>query len=362
MRVGLGILALGALIALLYYGRIFFITVIIASMIAFLLDPVVLLFMRLRFPRGLASFTVCSIGLLFLYFAGLGLYTESLSMLSDLPAYGERINELVDNAAARVDRFEANIYKTLLPKRFQDLTPPPQQLQPPVTTRGKRNSKQATPEPAPGPPAIQEVRVRPEPTSMVTYISNYLSSFYNVVLMASFVPFLVYFLLSWRDHLRLRFLYLFEGDDRYSAEHAWAGVGDMVRAYVIGNFMLGLVLTLASAILFASVKLPYWLVVAPLSGFLSLVPYIGMPLALAAPTDRSFAGETGNHGLRFHRRQRRAAAPVRAEPVVSEIRRSAGPPEPAGGHGRADVLGNAVGWYRPAARHPDHRRHKGRLR
>ena len=283
MRVGLGILALGALIALLYYGRIFFITVIIASMIAFLLDPVVLLFMRLRFPRGLASFTVCSIGLLFLYFAGLGLYTESLSMLSDLPAYGERINELVDNAAARVDRFEANIYKTLLPKRFQDLTPPPQQLQPPVTTRGKRNSKQATPEPAPGPPAIQEVRVRPEPTSMVTYISNYLSSFYNVVLMASFVPFLVYFLLSWRDHLRLRFLYLFEGDDRYSAEHAWAGVGDMVRAYVIGNFMLGLVLSLASAILFASVKLPYWLVVAPLSGFLSLVPYIGMPLALLPP-------------------------------------------------------------------------------
>lgn len=124
MRACLGILALGALIALLYYGRMFFITVIIASMIAFLLDPVVLLFMRLRFPRGLASFTVCSMGLVFLYFAGLGLYTESLVMFGDLPAYGERINELVDNAAARVDRFEQNTYKTLVPKRFQDLTPP----------------------------------------------------------------------------------------------------------------------------------------------------------------------------------------------------------------------------------------------
>jgi predicted PurR-regulated permease PerM len=47
--------------------------------------------------------------------------------------------------------------------------------------------------------------------------------------------------------------------------------------------MLGLLLSVASAILFASVKLPYWLVVAPLSGFLSLVPYIGLPLALVPP-------------------------------------------------------------------------------
>jgi predicted PurR-regulated permease PerM len=269
------------MIGLLYFGRVFFITVIIASMIAFLLDPVVLLFMRMRFPRGLASFTVCSIGLLFLYFAGLGLYTESLVMLGDLPAYGERINELVDNGAARVDRFEENIYKILVPKRFQDLNPPPPELQTPASVRGKR--KPAAPAQPAQPPPIQEVRVRPEPTSMVSYISNYLSSFYNVLLMASFIPFLVYFLLSWRDHLRSRFLYLFEGDGRDAAEHAWARVGEMVRAYVIGNFMLGLLLSVASAILFASVKLPYWLVVAPLSGFLSLVPYIGLPLALVPP-------------------------------------------------------------------------------
>ena len=57
----------------------------------------------------------------------------------------------------------------------------------------------------------------------------------------------------------------------------------MVRAYVIGNFLLGLVLSVASALLFAAVKLPYWLVVAPVSGFLSLVPYIGLPLAMIPP-------------------------------------------------------------------------------
>jgi predicted PurR-regulated permease PerM len=82
----LGVLAFAAAVTLFYFGRIFFITVIIASIIAFLLDPVVLLFMRLRLPRGVASFLVCSIALMGLYLAGLGLYTQSLAMVGDLPA------------------------------------------------------------------------------------------------------------------------------------------------------------------------------------------------------------------------------------------------------------------------------------
>lgn len=269
---------------MLYYGRVFFITVIIASMIAFLLDPVVVLFMRIRLPRGVASFAVCSIGLMFLYLAGLGLYTESVVIAGELPAYGERINEIVDDLAARVDRLEQNVYKTLVPKRFQDQAPAPVEQPIASIARGKRSRTAPQQVPAPQqPPPVQEVRVRPEPASFVTNISAYLRSFYNVVLMASFVPFLVYFLLSWRDHLRARFLYLFEGEDRDAAEHAWGGIGEMVRAYVIGNFLLGVVLSIASAILFASVKLPYWIVAAPLSGFLSLVPYVGLPLAMIPP-------------------------------------------------------------------------------
>jgi len=280
----MGILALVAAIAMLYYGRVFFITIIVASMIAFLLDPIVLMFMKLRLPRGVASFAVCSIGLMFLYFAGLGLYTESMSIVSDLPAYSDRINELVDSAVARFERFEAGIYRTLVPKRFQDQAPVPAETLAAAGAHGKRRattpSTQPTPQP---PPVVQEVRVHQEPATLVSSVSNYLSAFYDVVLMASFVPFLVYFLLSWRDHLRSRFLLLFQGDQRHAAEHAWAGVGEMVRAYVIGNFLLGLLLSLASAILFASVKLPYWLVVAPMSGFLSLVPYVGLPMAMLPP-------------------------------------------------------------------------------
>jgi len=285
---GVGILALGVVVTLLYYGRVFIVTVIIAAIIAFLLDPAVLFFMKLRMPRGLASFVVCSLGLMFLYLAGLGVYTEGLAMLNDLPAYGERINEIVDGASVRMDNMEKSLSRTLMPKRFQEET---QQAEREAAARGNNNKKRK-PEPPPT-PAIQEVRVRPEPTPLVNYIYVYLTSFYNVLLMASFVPFLVYFQLSWGDHIRTRVLYLFDGADRHVAGRALASVAEMVRAYVVGNFLLGVLLSVASSILFASVKLPYWLVAGPLSGFLSLIPYIGLPLALTPPLVAALPMHTG---------------------------------------------------------------------
>jgi predicted PurR-regulated permease PerM len=287
LQIGVGILAAGAAVALLYYGRVFFITVIIAAIIAFLLEPLVEVFMKLRLPRGLASFVACTIALVALYLVGLGLYTEGTQMVADLPAYGARINQLVEDGAARIDRFEQRIYRTLIPRRFQDGGVEPQEQAPPpppAPVRNNRSRRGAQPQaPAQEAPTIQEVRVRPEPTPLVNYLYGYVRSFYSVLLMASFVPFLVYFILSWRDQLRSRLLAVLEGETRYTVAKAMTGVAEMVRAYVIGNFLLGVLLSVASALLFAAVRLPYWIVVAPLSGFLSLVPYIGLPMAILPP-------------------------------------------------------------------------------
>ena len=283
-RLAVNVLATAAAVGLLYFGRVLIVTVIIAAIIMFLLEPMVRLFMRLRMPRGLASFGVCSIALMFLYLAGLGVYTESVKMADDLPAYAARISELVDSAATRLERVESGIYRAVVPKRLQDKAAagarPGGDPNAGIATRGKR--KKAEPEPPPI-PSVQEVRVRPEQTPLVTYAYEYFSGFYNVLLMASFVPFLVYFWLAWGEHLRTRLLSTLEGESRYTAERTLDGVASIVRAYVVGNFLLGIFLSVASAILFASVQLPYVLVIGPLSGFLSLVPYIGLPLALVPP-------------------------------------------------------------------------------
>ncbi|MFM2124653.1 MAG: hypothetical protein RL328_1104 [Acidobacteriota bacterium] len=278
-RVAFGALAAGASLALLYYGRLFFITVIVAFIIAFLLEPVVKLFMRIRVPRGLASFLACALWLTMLYLAGVGAFLQIQAFLEDAPLYGERLNQIVEGAATRMESFENNVYKNLVPRRFQDRVPAAVPVTPPPS-RGKRPPAV---ELQPGPPPVQDVRIQQEPTAVLRIAYEYLQSVYDVLLMASFVPFLVYFILSWGDHLRSRLLVTLEGEPRYTMMKALDGVGDMVRAYVVGNFLLGLLLAVASSILFASVGLPYWPLVGPLSGFLSLVPYIGLPLGLIPP-------------------------------------------------------------------------------
>ncbi len=248
-------------------------------MIAFILDPFVAFVMRARIPRGVASFVVCAIALSFFYLMGLGAYTEIATLSAELPAYSVRANELVDSVADRVDKMEQNAYKLLIPKRLQERDRIAQ-VQAQQNETKKRRSK--VPEPV-APPVIQEVRIKQDRTSLVNYVYSYVSSYYNVLLMTSFVPFLVYFMLSWRDHVRRSFLTLFEGADRVIAGKSWQSIADMARAYVFGNFLLGILLSVASCIAFWSWHLPYWMLVGTLSAFLSLVPYVGLPLAAIPP-------------------------------------------------------------------------------
>jgi predicted PurR-regulated permease PerM len=132
-------------------------------------------------------------------------------------------------------------------------------------------------------PPIPEVRIRQEPRPIINYVYEYVSSVYDVLLMSSFVPFLVYFMLSWKDHIRRSYLQLFEGQGRHAAGRSWEGIADMGRAYVLGNFVLGIFLSAVSSVFFWAVKLPYFALVGPLSGFLSLIPYVGLPLAMVPP-------------------------------------------------------------------------------
>jgi predicted PurR-regulated permease PerM len=275
-QTSLTVLAFAASIALLYFGRVFFITVVIAVIIAFLLDPVVTAFVKMRLPRAVASFIVCTIALLALYLLGFGLFTEFSGFVQALPVYSQRMNDMVDNVATQMDQIEKKTYQMVIPKRFQDQPSP---ANPPDAGRRRKSTKQDLPPQA----VIPEVRIHAEPTPLLTYLYGYLKSFYDVVLMASFVPFLVYFMLSWRDHMRRSFLYLFPGTGRQIVGKSWEGVADMVRAYMIGNFVLGVMLAALSCSFFFAIKLPYWPLIGMLSGFLSLVPYVGLPLAIIPP-------------------------------------------------------------------------------
>jgi len=273
----IAMLATAAAVALLYFGRIFWITIIISLILALLLEPLVVLGLRMRIPRPVASALACLLAVVAIGLLAFGGYVQLMGLRDDLPLYGQRVNEMVDAVSARVEGVESKIVETVIPKRLRDADQPvaaPQQQQP----VRRRQKAQAAPAPSP-----VEVRIRPEQKSILIYLYGYLRSIYDVLLMASFVPFLVYFMLSWRDHMRRSFLNLLDSQDRHIAGRTWRGITHVARAYVIGNFMLGVLLSVVSCIAFFLMGLPYWLIAGILSGFLSLLPYVGLPLALLPP-------------------------------------------------------------------------------
>ncbi len=276
-HVSLPIVALGVIVAILYFGRVFLITAMTAVTIAFILEPFVTVLMRLRLPRSVASFVVCSLALLFLYVIAMGAYSQLTGLYGELPKYGQRIADIVDGIQQKIQGLESDTYRMLVPTRQRMEEEERQRL----AAKSKSRSKATPPTPAATTPAPAQ---SPAPGSAISdYIEAHLNSFYQILLMASFIPFLVYFMLSWRDHINRSFLQLFQGEARGVAARSLEGIAEMVRAFVVGNFLLGFLLAIVSSAMFYAMQLPYPFLVGPLSGLLSLVPYVGLPLAMMPP-------------------------------------------------------------------------------
>jgi predicted PurR-regulated permease PerM len=296
----LPIIAFGVLIAILYFGRVVFITTIISVILALILEPFVAGLVRLHLPRPLATLMVGVFAGLGMYFGGLSAYHQLSGLAGDVPAFKENLSGFITGVTDRIANVEGTATRLLTPARKEQPVPaaPPQ-----PTPRTRKSRKEPLPPqiglviPGPvavpgavAPPAIPEVRIHEDRNVITDYIYARLGTLYEFLLMASFVPFLVYFMLSWRDHIQRSFLRFFEGRDRVAAARSLDGVAGMARAFVVGNFVIGVLLAAVSWAAFAALHLPYPFIIGLLSGFLSLVPYIGMAVAFVPPILAALAG------------------------------------------------------------------------
>jgi predicted PurR-regulated permease PerM len=293
-------IAAGVLIAILYWARVVFITTIISVIIALILEPFVGLLVGIRIPRSLATLMVGAIAALALYFAGFAAYQQLSGLASDVPAFKENLTGFITGITDRIQNLEDATSRLLIPAKKAAPLPAP-----PVSSRAKRNRKEQMPPqitgPIPGPvavpgamvaPPIPEVRIHEDRNIITDYIYARLGTVYEFLLMTSFVPLLVYFMLSWRDHVYKSFLRFFEGADKVAAARSLEGVAEMARAFAVGNFLIGVFLSAVSWSTFAFLHIPYPFLVGIISGFLSLVPYVGMPLALIPPIAAALASGT----------------------------------------------------------------------
>ncbi len=236
------LIGVGAILGVCYYAEIVLAVLLVAVLLSFILAPIVDGLARVRVPRPLGA----AIAILLLLGAIVGTvyasYNQAASLVEDLPKYTTKVRD----EAMRFRR-KAESLEVLNPEHEKGV-----------------------------------VSVRPA-TDWTDVLTRGVGSVSQVFFAASFVPFLVYFMLTWQEHVRSATVMLFPMHNRHTAYVTLGLISAMIRSFMVGNFLIGLFMGALSAVIFWFLHLPFFYVVGFISGFVSLVPYMGVVLAMVPP-------------------------------------------------------------------------------
>jgi predicted PurR-regulated permease PerM len=242
------IIAGGIVIAFCYWASSVLVTLLVAVLMAYFLDPVVSGLESLRVPRALGSLFVVIVTLALLTVMTWSLIERVDQFGQDWPKYRAPLRSAVGAVQKRLEFFEA---------RVSELEP------------AKRTGERIV-EVAESHPVRNAVFAR-------------LGSLYSFVLAATFVPFLVFFMLAAKRQVWHATMQLFPATERTEVKQTLADVTRVLRSYVIGTALVALMLVMATWVFFWSIGIDFPFLTALVSGLLNMVPYLGVVLALIPP-------------------------------------------------------------------------------
>ena len=76
---------------------------------------------------------------------------------------------------------------------------------------------------------------------------------------------------------------LFDMENRNTAYMTLGLIAQMIRGFIVGNVIIGVILGISSTIAFWILGVPYFYVIGMISGVVSLLPYLGIVLAILPP-------------------------------------------------------------------------------
>jgi predicted PurR-regulated permease PerM len=246
------IIAAGIVIAFCYWASSVIVTLLVAVLMAYFLDPVVTGLEYARVPRALGSLFVLILTLALLTVVAWSLIDRVDQFGQDWPLYRAPLHSAVETVQRKLDIFEA---------RVSEIAP---------ETAAESNA---------GPRVIQVT----ESHALRDAIVSRLGSLYSFVLAATFIPFLVFFMLAAKRQVWHATMQLFPSTERTRVKQTLADVTHVLRSYVIGTALVSLVLILASWLFFWWIGLDFAFLTALVAGLLNLVPYIGVVMAWIPP-------------------------------------------------------------------------------
>jgi predicted PurR-regulated permease PerM len=243
------IIAAGIVLVFLYYAASVVMTILMAVLFAYFLDPVVEWLENRGLPRGLGSLLMVLLMCSVLVGAISALWYRTEAFAEDWPTkYGPKLKAARQAVDKRLQSFEA---------RVSEITPEEQR------PRGTLRVEQSE--------------------STRSFLLEKLGSLTNIVVAATFVPFLLFFMLAAKRSVWHATLQLFPPSERTQVKLALEKVGDVLRGYVMGNVVVMLILAAACTLLFWALDMDYPLLAGFTSGVLNLVPYFGTLLSAVPP-------------------------------------------------------------------------------
>lgn len=242
------IIAVAVVLSLIYLAKLILIVLLVSILLSFVLAPVVDFLVVQQVPRAVASLIAVGLMVLATLAATYFSYSRALDFAHELPKYRSHIREIVDTIRKQAEELE---------KTTEVVEPPDKEKAVPVAVK--------------------------ESGSWTDSLTRNAGAVSELALTVTFVPFLVYFMLSWKDHVRTASVMLFKMENRNTAYVMLGLISGMIRSFIVGNFIIGVFLSLCSMAAFGLMGLPYFYFVGIISGFLSLIPYLGVLIALIPP-------------------------------------------------------------------------------
>ena len=244
------VVAVIAVVGLVYLLKIVLVTTLLSILLAFVLEPFVSRMVRIGIARSAGALlaVVLMVGMAggLTYF----FYNRAVNFATQLPKYSEKFHTTLADLREQTSKLEESTRSAIG-----------------APNRGK-------------PPVAVEVREAPGLSRLISAGSGTLG---EVLLVISFIPFLVYFMLTWKDHAHCSTVRLFPKEHRLMAHRTVARISTMIRSFVVGNLLIGLISAAVSTIVFWRLGIPYFYFLGAISGFVSLIPYLGVFLALLPP-------------------------------------------------------------------------------
>jgi len=242
----LTLLGVGLIVMFAYYGESVLAVLFFAILLSFMLSPVVQALEYLHLPRATAALISMVALLAVLYGVTVASYKQALIFTDNIPKYSQKIRAILQPFQQDAEKLE----------KSGDVVGSPEDT--------------------------NVVPVR-QVTSWSEVLTHGAGTVTDILLASSFVPFLAYFLLTWQSHARSATVMLFPLHYRNTAYVTLGLIGKMLQSFIVGNLLIGLLISGVSVAIFGLLHVPFFYFVGFLSGFLSLVPYLGIVLAMVPP-------------------------------------------------------------------------------